>query len=63
MTSAQVRASLGAPDYQQVFSNAHVTVIWLYRGHRMHQEQLHVDAKAVFRILFIDDHVAIVEGL
>ena len=60
MTTAQVRASLGAPDFQQVFSAA---TIWLYRGHRLHQDQLRADAKAVFRILFLDDRVAMVEGL
>ena len=63
MTTAQVRASVGPPDFQRAFSGAHVTTIWLYRGHRLHQEQLHVDSKAVFRIVFIDDRVSIVEGL
>ena len=62
MTTAQVRASLGSPDFQKVFSGAHSTIVWLYRGHRLHQDQLHVDAKAVFRIVFIDDRVALVEG-
>ena len=63
MTTAQVPASLGAPDFQQVFSGSPAATIWLYRGHRLHQDQLHADAKAVFRILFLDDRVAMVEGL
>lgn len=63
MTEAQVRATLGAPSYVKVFEARSPTAVWLYRGHLLHQDQLHTDAKSLFRIVFIDHRVAVIEGV
>ncbi len=63
MTEAQVRASAGAPDYTRVIGRAPVKSVWLYRGTRLHQEQLHIESTAVFRVVFVDHRVVLVEGL
>lgn len=63
MTEAQVRATLGAPSYVKVFESKSPTAVWLYRGHLLHQDQLHTDAKSLFRIVFIDHRVAVIEGV
>ena len=63
MTEAQVRATLGAPVYVKVFESKLPKAVWLYPGHLLHQDQLHTDAKSLFRILFIDHRVALIEGI
>ena len=63
MTEAQVRAALGSPVYVKVFESQSTKAVWLYPGHRLHQDQLHTDAKGLFRIVFINHRVAVIEGI
>lgn len=63
MTEAQVRASAGTPDYARAIGRSPVTSVWLYRGARLHQDQLHIESTAVFRVLFVDHRVVLVESL
>lgn len=63
MTEAQVRASAGAPDYTRAIGKSPVKSVWLYRGARLHQDQLHIASTAVFRVVFVDHRVVLVEGI
>lgn len=63
MTEEQVRATLGAPSYVKVFQSPSQSSVWIYGGHLLHQDQLHTDSKSLFRIVFLNHRVVVIEGI
>ncbi len=64
MDAEQVRVVLGAPMRSTRFSRAgDVIDIWLFPGHRLHQERLHADGSTLYRLVLINGVLAVVEPL
>ena len=64
MDAEQVRVVLGDPTRSTRFSRAgDVIDVWLFPGHRFHQEQLHGNASTLYRLVLINGVLAVVEPL
>ena len=64
MDAEQVWVVLGDPIRKTRFTNSDAAIeVWLYPGHRLHQDQLHAHGNSMFRIVLVDGRVRIVEPL
>lgn len=63
MDREQVRAVLGGPLKTAVFRRERNIEIWIYPGHRFHQDQLQGDKAWVFRLVLIDGILTIIEPI
>lgn len=60
MDHDQVWAVLGDPVRRTRFSHSEV---WLYPGHRLHQGHLRTQGSTLFRLVFINGRLAVIEPL
>lgn len=63
MDRDQVKAVLGAPVKTADFHREREIQIWIYPGHRLHQDQLRGDKAWLFRLVLIDGILAVIEPI
>jgi hypothetical protein len=63
MYREQVWVVLGDAVRKTTFRSDRLIEIWLYRGHKLHQGQLHGDRADLFRLVFRDGILIVVEPL
>lgn len=64
MDTQQVWVVLGDPAQKRHFvSAAAIVEVWLYPAHKLHQEQLRGDRAGLFRLVFRDGVLVLVEPL
>lgn len=63
MDSEQVRAVLGTPLRTAVFGREQDIEVWIYPGHRLHQDQLRGDKAWMFRLVLINGILTIIEPI
>jgi hypothetical protein len=63
MDQDQVVAAVGQPDVRSRFGGARRPEVWLYRAVRLYQDILRSHGASLFRIVFVDGRVSVVEPL
>lgn len=63
MDREQVWTVLGEPVRRTTFTRERTIEIWLYRGHKLHQDQLRADRAELFRAVFRDGILVLLEPL
>ena len=63
MDREQVRAVLGTPLKTSVFRRDRNVEVWLYPGHRLHQDQPRGDKAWAFRLVLVDGVLTIIEPI
>lgn len=63
MDREQVWVVFGEPIRKTRFSGPQAIEVWLYPGHRFHQDSLRGHGVTLFRVVFIDGRVALIETL
>ena len=63
MDREQVWTVLGEPVQRRTFTHDPVIEIWLYQGHKLHQDQVRADRAGLFRAVFRDGILVILEPL
>ena len=63
MDQEQVRVVLGEPDHKKSFKGQPAVEVWLYRGHRLHQDPLRTHGVQLFRIVFLDGRAVVLEPI
>ena len=63
MDREQVWTVLGEPVRLRRFKGEPVIEIWLYQGHKLHQDQMRADRADLFRAVFRDGILVILEPL
>jgi len=63
MDREQVWTVLGEPVQRRTFTHEAVIEIWLYQGHKLHQDQVRADRAGLFRAVFRDGILVILEPL
>ena len=64
MDAEQVRVVLGTPTRRTRFRRAGDTVdVWLFPGHRFHQEKLHAEGSTLYRLVLVNGVLVVVEPL
>jgi hypothetical protein len=63
MDREQVRVVLGAPVKSAVYERDRAVDVWIYPGYRLHQDQMRGDKAWIFRLVFIDGVLTIIEPL
>jgi hypothetical protein len=64
MNAEQVRVVLGDPTRRTRFNRGGDAFdVWLFPGHRFHQEKLHGEGSTLYRLVLINGVLAIVEPL
>lgn len=63
MDREQVWTVLGEPAQRRTFTHDPVIEIWLYQGHKLHQDQMRADSATLFRAVFRDGILVILEPL
>lgn len=63
MNREQVRVVLGVPVRTATYSRDRDVEVWIYPGHRLHQDQMRGDKAWLFRLVFIDDVLSIIEPI
>lgn len=63
MDREQVRAVLGTPLKTSVFRRDRNVEVWIYPGHRLHQDQLRGDKAWAFRLVLVDGVLTIIEPI
>jgi len=64
MDAEQVHVVLGDPIRKTRFGrDGDVVDVWLFPGHRFHQERLHGSASSLYRLVLVNGVLAVVEPL
>lgn len=63
MDREQVWTVLGEPVGRRTFTREPVIEIWLYQGHKLHQDQMRADRADLFRAVFVAGILVILEPL
>jgi outer membrane protein assembly factor BamE (lipoprotein component of BamABCDE complex) len=63
MDREQVWTVLGDPLRRTMFKRERTIEIWLYQGHKLHQDQMRADRSDLFRAVFSDGILVILEPL
>ena len=63
MDEGQVWAVLGEPVRRATFGASSSVRVWLYPAHRLHQDQVHSHGAQLFRLLFIEGRLALIEPI
>jgi hypothetical protein len=63
MDQEQVRVVLGEPDHKKSFKRQPLVEVWLYPGHRLHQDPLRTHGVQLFRIVFLDGRAVVLEPI
>ena len=63
MDREQVWVALGEPIRKATFSGPRALELWLYPGYKFHQDPLRGHSVTLFRVVFIDGRVALIETL
>lgn len=63
MDREQVWTVLGEPVQRRTFTHEPVIEIWLYQGHKLHQDQMRADSADLFRAVFRDGILVVLEPL
>ena len=63
MDREQVWTVLGEPVQRRTFSRVPVIEIWLYQGNKLHQDQMRADTADLFRAVFRDGILVLLESL
>ncbi len=63
MDREQVWTVLGEPVRRTTFKREPVIEIWLYQGYKLHQDQMRADRAELFRAVFRDGILVILEPL
>lgn len=63
MDREQVWVVFGEPIRKTRFSGPRALEVWLYPGHKFHQDPLRGHGVTLFRVVFIDGRVALIETL
>lgn len=63
MDQRQVWVVLGDPVRRTTFGAGSSVNLWLYPGYRLHQDQMHGHGAALFRLVFIDGRLALIEPI
>lgn len=63
MDEPQVRVVLGDPARRTAFGTAPVVDVWLYPGYRLHQDPMRSHGVQLFRLVFIDGRLALIEPM
>jgi hypothetical protein len=61
MDQEQVRVVLGEPVHKKSFKGEPPVEVWLYRGHRLHQDPLRMHGVQLFRIVFLDGRAVVLD--
>lgn len=63
MNERQVEVVLGDPARRSVFGAAPTVTVWLYPGHRLHQDPMRSHGVQLFRLVFIGGRLSLIEPL
>ena len=63
MDREQVWTVLGEPVRRRTFTHEPVIEIWLYQGHKLHQDRIQDHGATLFRAVFRDGILVIIEPL
>ena len=63
MDREQVWVVFGEPIRKTRFSGTGTPEVWIYPGHKLHQDPVRSHGVTLFRVVFIDGRVALVEVL
>ena len=63
MDREQVWVVFGEPIRKTRFSGTGAPEVWIYPGHKLHQDPVRSHGVTLFRVVFIDGRVALVEML
>lgn len=63
MDQAQVRVVLGRPLERRSYGGTPAVEVWLYPGHRLHQDHHRSGAATLFRLVFRDGRLAMLEPI
>lgn len=63
MDPEQVWVVFGGPISKTCFPGPRALEVWLYPGHKFHQDALRGHGVTLFRVVFIDGRVALIETL
>ena len=61
MDQEQVRTALGEPLHKKSFEGPPAVEIWLYPGHKLHQDLLRTHGVRLVRIVFLDGRAVVLE--
>ena len=63
MDREQVVVVLGVPVKTATYRRDREVEVWIYPGHRLHQDQMRGDKAWLFRLVFIDDVLRLIEPI
>lgn len=63
MDQEQVVVVLGQPLKRTSYGGAPPAEVWLYPGHRFHQDQVRTHGATLFRLVFVDGRLLLFEPL
>ena len=63
MDREQVWVVFGEPLRKTRYSGPGAPEVWIYPGHKFHQDPVRGHGVTLFRVVFVDGHVALVETL
>ena len=63
MDREQVRVVLGVPVRTATFGPESETEVWIYPGHRLHQDQMRADKAWLFRLVFVGGTLTVIEPI
>ena len=63
MDPLQVRAVLGDPLQERTPAGDGVVMLWLYPGHRLHQDPFRSHGATLFRLVFVRGRLTLIEPI
>ncbi len=63
MDEEQVRVVLGEPVRRTRFTRRRTIEVWIYPGYTLHQDQMRGHGAQLFRLVFIEGALAIIEPI